>query len=104
MYGVYSLVIIWHIYEFRQGVLTPRQGVLLLDFADLGIKYGRQTGSAIDYKLYLYKSTNLFVIWVLICDEFNGAIYFIFRKSDIAAKQEVASITTYVYTRSSNLF
>ena len=68
-----------------------------MNFADLGIKYGRQTGNAIDYKLYLCKSTNLFIILVLICDESNGAIYFIIRGSNMAAKQEVVSITPYIY-------
>ena len=35
---------------------------------------------------------------VLICEEFNGTIYFIkIRRSTMAAKQEVASITTYIY-------
>ena len=30
-------------------------------------------------------------------DEFNGTIYFMIRGSNMAAKQEVASITTYIY-------
>ena len=30
--------------------------------------------------------------------EFNGIIYFLIRGSNIIAKQEVASITTYIYT------
>ena len=34
---------------------------------------------------------------VLICDEFNGAIYFMIRGSNMATIQEVPSITTYMY-------
>ena len=66
-------------------------------FADLGVKYGCQTGSAIDYNLYLSKSTNHFSLQVLIPDDFNGTIYFLIRRSNMAAKQEVPSITTYIY-------
>ena len=66
-------------------------------FADLGVKCGRQTGSAIDYNLYLSKSTNHFSLYVLIRDDFNGTIYFLIRQSNMAARQEVPSITTYIY-------
>ena len=34
---------------------------------------------------------------VLICDEFNGAIYFMIRGSNKATIQDGPSITTYMY-------